>query len=67
MNTINFNIKVEENKLGLNLVTLTRDEIEADLPDYVRFRKPQDYLTEDSLKFFKSDDNRKKFVEKFWK
>jgi hypothetical protein len=52
---------------GLNMVPLTREQQEADRIDADRFNHPQDYMSEEELKYFRSEENRKKFVAMFWK
>ena len=51
---------------GFNWVEHTREEAEANCPDPYRFLTPEMYMTEDELKYFKSDKQRELFVEKFW-
>lgn len=53
----------EENKL--NLVRLTREKSEADLTDVVRFMKPADYATEESLTYFRTEENKMLFADWF--
>ena len=43
------------NSFGFNFVQHTRDESEANRPDYTRFNAPERYMTEEELKYFKSD------------
>ena len=59
-------MKAEDNKLGVVLVEECRDDYEANLPDYIRFQKPEDYQTVEELKYFKSEENRERFVELHW-
>ena len=58
--------KQEIRKTGFNFVKHTREESEANCPDYTRFFTPNLYMTEDELKYFKSDEQRELFKEKFW-
>jgi hypothetical protein len=52
---------------SLNLTAVSREELEANRTDVHRFQNPEDYMTEESLKYFRDEDNKKAFVEKFWK
>jgi hypothetical protein len=51
---------------GFHWVEHTREEAEANCPDPYRFRSPENYMTEEELKYFHSDSQRKLFVEQFW-
>lgn len=54
-------------ELVLNMVEDTRPELEGSRVDEHRFSHPGDYTIEESLKSFRDDNMRKKFVQKFWK
>jgi hypothetical protein len=56
----------EFNKLGLNLRTVTRDELEADCIDLRRFEHPHHYLIENELKYFKHEGLKALFKKLFW-
>jgi len=53
-------------KTGFNWVTHTREESEYRMPDYCRFRTPSRYMTEEELKYFRSDENRELFKKMYW-
>ena len=58
--------KQQLHETGFNWVEHTREQTEANRPDYVRFQCPKDYMTEDELKYFKSDVNRESFKKMYW-
>ena len=58
--------KQELKKTGFNFVVHTREESEANRPDYTRFFAPERYMTEEELKYFKSDEQRELFKEMYW-
>ena len=58
--------KQELRKHGFNWEKVSREECERDLPDPYRFRFPERYMTEEELKYFKSDEQRELFKEMFW-
>lgn len=58
--------KQELRKNGFNFVTHTREESEANRPDYRRFEAPHRYMTEEELKYFKSDEQRELFKQMYW-
>jgi hypothetical protein len=49
-----------------NWQEVTREEIEKEKPDPYRFLTPEMYMTEEELKYFWDDKQRKLFVEQFW-
>ena len=51
---------------GFTPTTCTREEKEANRPDYLRFQQPHLYQTEEELKYFKSDENRELFREMYF-
>lgn len=51
---------------GFKPTTRTREEKEANRPDYLRFQQPHLYQTEEELKYFKSDENRELFREMYF-
>ena len=50
-----------------NLTACSREEWEKNLTDAMRFMKPADYTTDESLKYFRTEENRNLFVEWFHK
>jgi hypothetical protein len=58
--------KQELQKTGFNWVEHTREETEHRLPDYCRFRCPKRYMTEEELKYFRSDEQRELFKKMYW-
>ena len=58
--------KQEVRRLGFHFVTHTREESEANRSDYDRFKAPHRYMTEEELKYFKSDDQRELFKKMYW-
>ena len=46
--------KQELKKTGFNFVVHTREESEANRPDYTRFFAPERYMTEEELRHFKA-------------
>lgn len=58
--------KQELRKNGFRLQVVSREECEAERPDYTRFLTPNLYMTEEELKYFKSDEQRELFKKKYW-
>ena len=58
--------KQELDEYGFHWVEHTREEFEANRPDYCRFKCPERYMTEEELKYFKSDEQRKLFKKMYW-
>ena len=59
--------KQEVRRLGFNFVEHTREQSESNRADYNRFSAPHRYMTEEELKYFKSNENRELFKKMYWK
>ena len=52
-----------KNQYSFNFHLVSREESELLLSDAVRFMRPMDYQTHDTLKYFRTEVNRKLFTD----